>query len=165
MSRTAATVALLLLACAAPARADEPAPADTSLGRYLESMSDSTAERFGAVAAPIDTVGLDSARVYSFSHPDRWKYKREGSLALYPVLDFNRVDGPAMGAGAAIGTAAGWGRLSGQWADATGPNLSLGSGRYLIEGLRFHMPGAWVVGFRIKAGSVIDAVNFDLQLD
>lgn len=41
----------------------------------------------------------------------------------------------------------------------------LGGGRYLIEGLKFHMPGAWVVGFRIKAGTSIDAVNFDLQLD
>ena len=42
---------------------------------------------------------------------------------------------------------------------------SLGAGRYLIEGLKFHMPGAWVVGLRIKAGALVDAVNFDLQLD
>lgn len=42
---------------------------------------------------------------------------------------------------------------------------SLGGGRYLIEGLKFHMPGAWAVGLRIKAGTVIDAVTFDLQLD
>jgi hypothetical protein len=41
----------------------------------------------------------------------------------------------------------------------------LGQGRYLVEGLKFHMPGAWVVGFRIKAGVVVDAVKFDLQLD
>jgi hypothetical protein len=41
----------------------------------------------------------------------------------------------------------------------------LGQGRYLVEGLKFHMPGAWVVGFRVKAGAVVDAVKFDLQLD
>ena len=41
----------------------------------------------------------------------------------------------------------------------------LGNGRYLVEGLKFHMPGAWVVGFRIKAGAAVDAVKFDLQLD
>ena len=42
---------------------------------------------------------------------------------------------------------------------------SLGGGRYLIEGLKFHMPGAWVVALRIKAGALIDSVTFDLQLD
>lgn len=42
---------------------------------------------------------------------------------------------------------------------------NLGGGRYLIEGLKFHMPGAWVVGFRIKAGTLTDSVSFDLQLD
>ena len=41
----------------------------------------------------------------------------------------------------------------------------LGGGRYLIEGLKFHMPGAWVVAFRIKAGSIVDSVRFDLQLE
>jgi hypothetical protein len=40
----------------------------------------------------------------------------------------------------------------------------LGGGRYLIEGLKFHMPGAWVVGFRIKAGTVVDSVSFPLEL-
>ena len=42
---------------------------------------------------------------------------------------------------------------------------NLGGGGYLIEGLKFHMPGAWVVGFRIKAGTLTDSVDFDLQLD
>ncbi len=41
---------------------------------------------------------------------------------------------------------------------------SLGGGRYLIEGLKFHMPGAWVVAFRIKAGTVTDSVRFELEL-
>ncbi len=42
---------------------------------------------------------------------------------------------------------------------------SLGGGRYLVEGLKFHMPGDWVVGFRIKAGDLVDSVNFDLHFD
>jgi hypothetical protein len=41
---------------------------------------------------------------------------------------------------------------------------SLGGGRYLIEGLKFHMPGAWAVALRIKAGAVTDSVTFDLEL-
>jgi hypothetical protein len=48
----------------------------------------------------------------------------------------------------------------------TSPQIKeLGGGRYLIEGLKFHMPGAWVVGLRIKAGTTVDSVNFDVQLD
>jgi hypothetical protein len=41
---------------------------------------------------------------------------------------------------------------------------NLGGGRYLVEGLKFHMPGAWVVAFRIKAGTVTDSVRFELTL-
>ena len=42
--------------------------------------------------------------------------------------------------------------------------ISLGGGRYLVEGLKFHMPGSWVVAFRIKAGTVTDSVRFELAL-
>lgn len=42
---------------------------------------------------------------------------------------------------------------------------NLGGGRYLIEGMKFHMPGDWVVALRIKAGSVVDSVQFDLHLE
>jgi hypothetical protein len=40
----------------------------------------------------------------------------------------------------------------------------LGNGRYLVEGLEFHMPGAWIVAFRINAAAGIDAVSFALDL-
>ena len=40
----------------------------------------------------------------------------------------------------------------------------LGDGRYLVEGLKFHMPGAWTVAFRINAAAGIDAVSFALDL-
>ncbi len=40
----------------------------------------------------------------------------------------------------------------------------LGAGRYRIEGLKFHMPGAWTVAFRIKASAGTDAVSFALDL-
>jgi len=41
---------------------------------------------------------------------------------------------------------------------------SLGGGRYRVDGLKFHMPGAWIVAFRIKAKAGIDAVSFALDL-
>ena len=41
---------------------------------------------------------------------------------------------------------------------------ALGNGRYLVEGLKFHMPGAWIVAFRINAAPGIDAVSFALDL-
>ncbi len=41
---------------------------------------------------------------------------------------------------------------------------ALGDGRYLVEGLKFHMPGAWIVAFRISAKPGIDSVSFALDL-
>ena len=73
MSR--AGIAALLLATLAvlgggPARADvrraaaaadsSSAPADTSFGRYLDALHDSTDTFFRTVVAPVDTAGLDS---------------------------------------------------------------------------------------------------------
>jgi hypothetical protein len=40
----------------------------------------------------------------------------------------------------------------------------LEDGRYRVDGLKFHMPGAWIVAFRIKAGAEVDAVSFALDL-
>jgi hypothetical protein len=40
----------------------------------------------------------------------------------------------------------------------------LGNGDYLIEGLKFHMPGWWVVDFRIDAVGQRDVVRFNLAL-
>jgi len=40
----------------------------------------------------------------------------------------------------------------------------IGPGNYLIEGIRFSMPGWWVVTFHIKAGDMMDNVTFNLQL-
>lgn len=40
----------------------------------------------------------------------------------------------------------------------------LGDGRYLVEGIKFHMPGDWVVILRIQAGSNSDSVRFELHL-
>lgn len=40
----------------------------------------------------------------------------------------------------------------------------LGHGDYLVEGLKFHMPGWWVVDFRVDAAGLRDIVRFDLVL-
>jgi len=120
---------VVLAACATSVRADAPAAPDSSIHGYLETLSDSTDARFGAVAAPADTAGLDSARVYALAHPESERSRR-GRLALFPVADFNRVDGPVLGLGVALGTPDRRGRLKGEWAEATGPNLSLGSATY-----------------------------------
>jgi len=41
---------------------------------------------------------------------------------------------------------------------------NLGQGNYLIEGLKFSMPGRWVVTFIISSGGKTDSVTFPLQL-
>jgi hypothetical protein len=48
---------------------------------------------------------------------------------------------------------------------ATAPKaVALGNGRYRIEGLRFHMPGAWVLQLTIDAGKVGDRVTIHFTL-
>lgn len=41
---------------------------------------------------------------------------------------------------------------------------NLGNGDYLVEGMRFQMPGAWIVRFDIAADGQSDGVTFDLAL-
>lgn len=40
----------------------------------------------------------------------------------------------------------------------------LGEGRYLIEGMRFHMGGAWEVVLNVKSGTGDDALSIPLDL-
>jgi len=40
----------------------------------------------------------------------------------------------------------------------------LGEGRYLIEGMRFHMGGAWEVVLNVKSGAGDDALSIPLDL-
>jgi hypothetical protein len=40
----------------------------------------------------------------------------------------------------------------------------LGDGTYLVEGIKFSMPGWWTVTFAIEAGGKKDSVTFNLRL-
>ena len=40
----------------------------------------------------------------------------------------------------------------------------LGEGRYLIEGMKFHMGGAWEVVLKVKSGAGDDALSIPLDL-
>jgi hypothetical protein len=41
---------------------------------------------------------------------------------------------------------------------------NLGDGKYLVEGIKFSMPGWWTMTFTIKSGDKTDSVTFNLQL-
>ena len=41
---------------------------------------------------------------------------------------------------------------------------NLGNGDYLLEGVRFQMPGAWVMRFDVAADGQSDGVTFELAL-
>jgi len=41
----------------------------------------------------------------------------------------------------------------------------LGDGRYLVEGLKFSMPGWWVVNFHIMDKDMMDSVSFNLMVE
>ncbi len=40
----------------------------------------------------------------------------------------------------------------------------LGAGDYLVEGMKFHMHGAWQVTFAISTQEATDSVLFDVEL-
>lgn len=41
---------------------------------------------------------------------------------------------------------------------------NFGDGAYLVEGIKFSMPGWWTMSFAIRAGGKTDSVTFNLQL-
>ena len=41
---------------------------------------------------------------------------------------------------------------------------ALGEGKYLVEGMKFHMHGAWEVSFTISTGAISDTVVFSFEL-
>jgi len=42
---------------------------------------------------------------------------------------------------------------------------NFGDGTYLVEGIKFSMPGWWIMNYAIKAGGKTDTVTFNLQLN
>lgn len=40
----------------------------------------------------------------------------------------------------------------------------LGNGDYLVEGVKFHMPGWWVMDFTVESEHGVDSVRFNLML-
>lgn len=48
----------------------------------------------------------------------------------------------------------------------TSPRVTreLGAGRYLLEGMRFHMPGSWVLRFSVDAAPGSDTIVVPLEL-
>jgi len=49
----------------------------------------------------------------------------------------------------------------------TAPRVTkeLGNGTYLLEGVKFNMPGWWQFVFCIEAGDVEDVVRFNIMVD
>lgn len=140
--RIAARALLLLvvaLAGAAPARAQGaadsssvPAPADTSLGRYLDTLRDSSDAYFRTIVTPVDTTGLDSVLAVRLAHPGKERFSNAGAWrpAFGPWLGFNRIDGPVYGGAVAIGRRRSLGVLGGRAGYAVASDTWLGAGEY-----------------------------------
>ena len=106
------------------------APADSSLGEYLDSLRDSTEAYFGGAVAPVDTAGLDSALAEGLTHPAPFRTRRSLRPEFSPWLGFNRVDGPRYGAGVSLGWRRGLGAIGGRVGYAVGSDTWLGAGTY-----------------------------------
>jgi hypothetical protein len=131
MNRPLRSLALATLAAAAlslapaRARAEDAAP-DSALGRFLGGLADSTDSYFGLTAAPLDTAGLDSARIAVLAAPPRARLTLP--LSLWPELRFDRVDGNGWGGGLAFGRLGAPLRLEGRLRYAAGSDAWLGGG-------------------------------------
>jgi hypothetical protein len=120
---------MVLVACwcasvahSSPALLPRAAESDTTLEQFLGGLSDSTNAYFGITAAPLDTVGLDSAGVanYRRSHP---RGRRGPHFDAVPLFRFNRVDGPVYGGALGLEPATGLGRFTGSALYVVGPNV------------------------------------------
>jgi hypothetical protein len=102
--------ALSLAATAAGAqpflRGADDAPPDSLFDDYMRGLSDSTDAWFGAMAAPLDTAGLDSALAVGLTLPrnkqGRSVDRRRIPIDLAPAPGYNRVDGFQLGASASM---------------------------------------------------------------
>ena len=126
------------------------------LGCMTMEMSGSASESKGTMSA-VSEAGLFRTSIESEADPipinsiHAWKLHVEGSDGQ-PVTDaVITVDGgmPAHGHGL-----------------PTQPQVTqnLGNGDYLVEGVKFHMQGQWIVTFQISAGSREDTVTFEFRL-
>lgn len=126
------------------------------LGCTTMDMGGSASPSKGVMSA-VSKAGLFRAAIESEVDPipvntiHTWKLHVETSVGQ-PVTDAKiTVDGgmPAHGHGL-----------------PTEPEVTqnLGNGDYLVEGMKFHMQGQWVVTFKITAGDREDTVTFEFDL-
>jgi len=99
--------------------------ADTSVGGFLRTLSDSTSRYFGRSAAPPDTAGLDTLTGIVMV-PEIHRVTFGG----YPRFNFNRVDGATPGLNLKVEAPRPWGGLTARGAWAAGSRTWLGSLTY-----------------------------------
>ena len=110
-----------------PSRAQDQAPPDSSLHRFLDTLADSTDHYFGLIAAPLDTAGLDSSLAAGLARP--WRGPRTRLRPRFgPVYAFNRVDGTLWGGSATLAGRDGRWRVGGDLGYAAGSDAWLGGG-------------------------------------
>lgn len=136
--------ALMLAACAAPgpaapaATTQSQAPADAPNSR----LTDNGLYRISFTSA-LDPIAINELHSWTL---------RVETADGQPVDDAQiSVDGGMPGHGHGL---------------PTQPQVTqnLGNGDYLLEGVRFQMPGAWVMRFDVVADGQSDGVTFELAL-
>ena len=126
-----ALVLAALAMLAGAARAADPAPADTSLHRFLDSLADSTDRYFGLITGPVDTTGLDSTLAARLEKP--WQPRRRMGISLRPTYRFLRVDGSLWGGSASFTDRHEHLRLTGDLGYADRSHTWLGGGELSIS--------------------------------
>jgi hypothetical protein len=135
---------LVLAACGAPSPAAPAAtnPSEAPAAAPNSSLTDNGLYRISFTSA-LDPIAINELHSWTL---------RVETADGQPVDDAQiRVDGGMPGHGHGL---------------PTQPQVTqnLGNGDYLLEGVRFQMPGAWVMRFDVAADGQSDGVTFELAL-
>lgn len=162
MTRAARLALVLVVATVAlgsrPSRAEEPAPSDSSLHRFLDTLADSTDRYFGLIAAPLDTAGLDSALAAGLGRP--WFGPRGPSrLSLRPAYAFDRVDGTLWGGSVALRNPSALWHAGADLGYTSGSDTWLGGGELSVATRRRET--TWAL--RLAGGRRTETMNRDVS--
>jgi len=123
----------------------------------------------GAGTAPMDAKGADDAttrwsdkRMFEVSYEPSPRPVHVNALHTWTLVISDAAGRPVSGAQVSVDG----GMPAHGHGLPTAPQVkSLGEGRYLLEGIKFQMPGQWVVTLHIVSGGAADSVTFHLKLE
>jgi YtkA-like len=155
------TLVLALSACGAAPKTDTVSPMPT--GQAMAMHSPMPTQDMTGVNPDWSTTQISELGVYKATYTSRLDPIAINQIHTW-VLHVEAADGnPVVGAQISVDG----GMPQHNHGLPTQPQVTqdLGNGDYQVEGLKFQMPGWWVVKFKIAANGQTDVATFNLMLN